>query len=228
MFILYSLYHLIRVIQVRYNRYINNRAASSMSFFSQGDDEDDDDDDETDDEASEATTIPSENEQRLSESSDVSSLDKNNNSSSNSKRRHLHHREAKSEPFRTSSLHRRHASSKREDRISDERDESRVNNEYFLLTQEGAASVKVEDEIYLNTNTGNICSNCLKKYNPNPYSPSNEPVTTHADTVELPTSEKRKTLISFLYLFVCSLWCTFMLTVVHDRVPDIDRYPPFA
>ncbi len=39
-------------------------------------------------------------------------------------------------------------------------------------------------------------------------------------------SEKLKTFISLFYLFLASVWSAFMLTVVHDRVPDMAKYPP--
>lgn len=38
--------------------------------------------------------------------------------------------------------------------------------------------------------------------------------------------EKRKTFLAVVYLFVTCLWTSFMLTVVHDRVPDMEKYPP--
>ena len=38
--------------------------------------------------------------------------------------------------------------------------------------------------------------------------------------------EKRKTLVSMIYLFFIGMWTSFILTVVHDRVPDMQKYPP--
>lgn len=38
--------------------------------------------------------------------------------------------------------------------------------------------------------------------------------------------EKRRTFLAVVYLFVTCLWTSFMLTVVHDRVPDMNKYPP--
>lgn len=38
--------------------------------------------------------------------------------------------------------------------------------------------------------------------------------------------EKRKTLVSMIYLFMIGLWTSFILTVVHNRVPDMAKYPP--
>ncbi len=38
--------------------------------------------------------------------------------------------------------------------------------------------------------------------------------------------EKRKTLISALYCFLATLWTAFIVTVSHDRVPNMTKYPP--
>lgn len=48
---------------------------------------------------------------------------------------------------------------------------------------------------------------------------SNSPIRTNR-------GEKRKTALAVVYLFVTCLWTSFMLTVVHDRVPDMEKYPP--
>ncbi|XP_072050859.1 sphingomyelin synthase-related protein 1-like [Amphiura filiformis] len=38
--------------------------------------------------------------------------------------------------------------------------------------------------------------------------------------------EKRKTFLSFIYVFLVFLLTAFTMVVVHDRVPDMERYPP--
>ena len=35
-----------------------------------------------------------------------------------------------------------------------------------------------------------------------------------------------KTALSFIYVFAVFLLTAFVMTVVHDRVPDMDKYPP--
>ena len=70
--------------------------------------------------------------------------------------------------------------------------------------------------------SGYICEKCLKKI-------EKQSDLTNVSTNEaciLRKSEKLKTFISLLYLFLASIWSAFMLTVVHDRVPDMAKYPP--
>ncbi|CAF1416307.1 unnamed protein product, partial [Didymodactylos carnosus] len=38
--------------------------------------------------------------------------------------------------------------------------------------------------------------------------------------------EKRKTFFSFLYAFMSCLWTSYIMAVVHDRVPNTTKYPP--
>ena len=40
------------------------------------------------------------------------------------------------------------------------------------------------------------------------------------------SGEKRKTAVAMIYLFLIGLWTSFVLTVVHDRVPDMHKHPP--
>jgi hypothetical protein len=70
--------------------------------------------------------------------------------------------------------------------------------------------------------SGHICENCLKKINQANTDPANDLIK-HTQHLK---SEKFKTLLSFIYLFGCALWTAFMLTVVHDRVPNMEKYPP--
>jgi hypothetical protein len=74
----------------------------------------------------------------------------------------------------------------------------------------------------------NFCENCLKKFDDSPYSnfaningksSQNMPIRSYK-------GEKRKTFVSMIYLFMIGLWTSFVLTVVHDRVPDMQKYPP--
>lgn len=68
--------------------------------------------------------------------------------------------------------------------------------------------------------TPNLCENCYKVFHHSfETSANNCPIRNHR-------GEKRKTLVSVIYLFLTCLWTSFMLTVVHDRVPDMQKYPP--
>jgi hypothetical protein len=69
--------------------------------------------------------------------------------------------------------------------------------------------------------SGHICEKCLKKFENNSDT-ANELLSCSSSL----KSEKLKTFASVLYLFLASMWSTFMLTVVHDRVPDMQKYPP--
>lgn len=73
------------------------------------------------------------------------------------------------------------------------------------------------------SNMPNFCENCLRKFDNSPYA-------NFSRSEKLPIrcykGEKRKTLVSMIYLFLIGLWTSFILTVVHDRVPDMQKYPP--
>ncbi len=70
----------------------------------------------------------------------------------------------------------------------------------------------------------NFCENCLKKFDNSPY--SNYSQVNMNIPIRCYKGEKRKTLVSMIYLFVSGLWTSFILTVVHNRVPDMAKYPP--
>ncbi|CAF0841890.1 unnamed protein product [Adineta ricciae] len=38
--------------------------------------------------------------------------------------------------------------------------------------------------------------------------------------------EKRKTLVSFIYALISGIWTSFIMVVVHNRVPNVQKYPP--
>lgn len=68
--------------------------------------------------------------------------------------------------------------------------------------------------------TPNLCDNCYKVYH------HSFEINTNNCPIRSYRGEKRKTLVSVIYLFLTCLWTSFMLTVVHDRVPDMQKYPP--
>jgi len=82
----------------------------------------------------------------------------------------------------------------------------------------------MQNELHDN-NMLNFCENCLKKFDDSPYSNYSANNGQNA-IIRSYKGEKRKTLVSMIYLFLTCLWTSFMLTVVHDRVPDMQRYPP--
>ncbi|CAF1532923.1 unnamed protein product [Adineta ricciae] len=38
--------------------------------------------------------------------------------------------------------------------------------------------------------------------------------------------EKRKLLVSFIYALISGIWTSFIMVVVHNRVPNVQKYPP--
>jgi sphingomyelin synthase-related protein 1 len=107
----------------------------------------------------------------------------------------------------------------------------KINNNFCFFKKIGIKSsqssnfLKNKNSDELNSIEVNFCENCLKKFDHSPYSNystsngSNSPIRNYK-------GEKRKTLVSMAYLFLTCLWTSFMLTVVHDRVPDMQKYPP--
>ncbi|CAF3628768.1 unnamed protein product [Adineta steineri] len=56
-------------------------------------------------------------------------------------------------------------------------------------------------------------------------------LTTNISGVEKPIfnnirGEKLKTLVSFLYALLSGIWTSFIMVVVHNRVPNVQKYPP--
>ncbi|CAF2206895.1 unnamed protein product [Rotaria magnacalcarata] len=65
----------------------------------------------------------------------------------------------------------------------------------------------------LETNLHNSSSSCQKSY--------------EGKTIfKTPTGEKRKTLVSFIYALISGIWTSFVMVVVHNRVPNVQKYPP--
>lgn len=96
-----------------------------------------------------------------------------------------------------------------------------VNRNKKYLVKKVAMSHHADDDESNEDET--LCDSCLKKVMTNggiiPNHGSYSPVKSHR-------GEKRKTLLSVFYLFISCLWTSFVLTVVHDRVPDMEKYPP--
>jgi hypothetical protein len=82
-----------------------------------------------------------------------------------------------------------------------------------------------EPSLIAATPTKNICLSCLRKIDNSPYTNFES---TPFGYVPLKSykGEKRRTIVATAYLFFTILWSSFMLTVVHDRVPDMQKYPP--
>ncbi|CAF3196640.1 unnamed protein product [Rotaria socialis] len=65
----------------------------------------------------------------------------------------------------------------------------------------------------LETNSHNSSSSCQINYK-------------EKTIFKTPTGEKRKTLVSFIYALISGLWTSFIMVVVHNRVPNVQKYPP--
>lgn len=79
----------------------------------------------------------------------------------------------------------------------------------------------VSDNDSIHKISGYICEKCLNKIEKN--SDLTNASICNASNLK---SEKFRTFVSVAYLFLASVWSAFILTVVHDRVPDMTKYPP--
>lgn len=216
-----NLYHMIRLMQIRYNRYINK--SKSASFFSNNSDDDDDGDN-----ISESSRNESENDDEdyldsedflikepeklkknylISEKSGNTSYDENFNEKIKCKTNKL---------MKNGSIH-----------------HHLINEANRELNQKSPSpgrqsGLKKSDSFFgkekSQLNLPNFCENCLKKFDNSPY--SNYSKSNMDMPIRCYKGEKRKTLVSMLYIFCIGLWTSFILTVVHDRVPDMQKYPP--
>jgi hypothetical protein len=195
-----NLYHLIKVLQISYNRYCNNLSSAS-SFFSNSSSRSSTDDEHEDDE-------------KQNEEIKNDSINEQANYEDDS------HKETVKD-----SLTHRHL-------INETMKQIKINNSFdcenMFNGQKSSHSHKngsaiISDSQNDDTNMANFCENCLKKFDHSPY-------TNYSQNPNMPLrsykGEKRKTLVSIIYLFLTCLWTSFMLTVVHDRVPDMEKYPP--
>jgi hypothetical protein len=193
-----NLYHLIKVLQITYNRYCNNLSSASSFFSNSSSRNSTDDEDENDDE-------------KQNEDIKNESINDQANYEDDS------HKETVKD-----SLTHRHLLNETMKRV-------KINNTFdcenmfvgLNLPKNGSAIIP--DSQNDDTNMTNFCENCLKKFDHSPY-------TNYSQNTNMPLrsykGEKRKTLVSIIYLFLTCLWTSFMLTVVHDRVPDMEKYPP--
>jgi hypothetical protein len=197
-----NLYHLIKVLQITYNRYCNNLSSAS-SFFSNSSSKTSTDDED-------------ENEQKH-EDDDI----KNDSINDQANYEDDGHKETNVKD----SLTHRHL-------INETMKQIKINNTFDCENMFSGlksphshknGSAIITDSQNDETNMTNFCENCLKKFDHSPY-------TNYSQNPNMPLrsykGEKRKTLVSIIYLFLTCLWTSFMLTVVHDRVPDMEKYPP--
>jgi hypothetical protein len=267
-----NLFHLIRILQIRYNRYINNKSANTF-FTTTSDDEDnciykdeneklderngtatddEDDEDNTNDDDDEAGEYENDK-ARESEKEERATLDTDSETAEEAEREqasstHFSNGDhaSSSTKYQTqsnadsSSASHRKRPTKRNDSSSSssnqngkksgskKRDEANIEyNSYDKLhTKELKRSPSDDDPHLFNTQSvPNFCENCLRKFDSNPYS-NYAQMDAQRTPLRNYKGEKRKTLASVIYLFLTCLWTSFMLTVVHDRVPDMQKYPP--
>ena len=248
-----NLYHQIRMMQINFNRYMNRKQNSSF-FSSHSDDEDDEDDDDSDDNnltrnESQYVKEKSNNCFKFDKTKEskwvVNSLpdlmrvwskefllladSKNTNYDEDCN--DYNHLSSSNNP---NSLVHRHL-------INESQHEQNILGEKYIGSELNAdARMPNQKDIFHNAKKNehlfdeeenavpNFCENCLKKFDHSPY--SNFANMGNKSSQNLPIrcykGEKRKTLVSMFYLFSIGLWTSFILTVVHDRVPDMQKYPP--
>jgi hypothetical protein len=184
-----NLYHLIKVLQIRYARYMNE---SKTNIFSTSDEDD------------------------LSNGSDIEKIatDSESDELSSTKLNNTNFKEDSKNPSKVSNnttyestLDNKCNSSNRhlinEDILGNKK--SNINNS--SINKRKKTRLDLDKEMSL----PNFCENCLKKFDSSPYTNYGQNSTNF--TMRNSNGEKRKTFASALYLFVTSLWSAFMLTV---------------
>ena len=190
-----NLYHLIRVLQIRYNHYMNNR---KKQFFQEEFDKDSDinvleDENELNDELNSTRLNDLDLDNREEDSPEIFSKNQTSyeslslNTSIQNKESLSINRHLISEDLNTNS------------------NLNNLNNLESSKVNKNVLDFEEEDSM------PNFCENCLKKFDSSPYTnyaqnSTNSPMGYNG--------EKRKTLASALYLFLTSLWTAFMLTVI--------------
>lgn len=203
-----NLYHEIRLKQVQYNRYMNKK--SSDSFFNSNTDDEDSSDQSSDDEI---LTKKLDNNIKKSfllspKPGDVN-YDENWNEKTTANLNSSH---------KNNIIH-RHLINESENELNSSRLGTPAHTP--RMTKK---NTRLFSEDKYDTNMPNFCENCLKKFDSSPYANFSRPG--ESIPIRCYKGEKRKTLASMVYLFLIGLWSSFMLTVVHDRVPDMQKYPP--
>jgi sphingomyelin synthase-related protein 1 len=98
-------------------------------------------------------------------------------------------------------------------------------NLYFSIKKLQKSFEQIKNDSYLAENdsihkiSGHICENCLKQTN-------ESSLNFKIQDLEKLKNEKLKTFLSIIYCFCTCLWTSFVLTIVHNRVPDMNKYPP--
>jgi hypothetical protein len=194
-----NLFHLIRTVQLKHAKYVNK--SESKKFFNDSTDEEDDEENESEANFSNDDVMQSSNNELTATDPENANTD---NQSDNSMLLNLK---------KTKSVR----SKKPVNLDQNHNQESTQHSHGNQLLDESSPP--------LATPTKNICLNCLKKIDTSPYT-NFEPTPYGFVPVRSYKGEKRKTLVAVFYLFFTCLWTSFMLTVVHDRVPDMEKYPP--
>ena len=211
-----NLFHLICTLQMKHGKYLNK--SESKKFFHDSTEEEDDDDDDNDDEDIHLSDNYSTEEAHSRRSGEDAAFGGQSSELN----------EAIDDPETIYETIKRTKKSSRATRNNKIAKDNKNNNENETNVSNGADLVmnEIADSVTVTaTPTKNFCLNCLKKIDNSPY---NYFETTSRGFVPIKSykGEKRKTLVAVMYLFFTCLWTAFMLTVVHDRVPDMQKYPP--
>lgn len=227
-----NLYHMIRLIQIRYNRYMN-KMKSMDSFFtrpSSGNDSNSSNNSSSDDSGDENALIE---ESKIIKQSFllIDNADLNNNYDVNlSKNKNTNKSTPNSNNQKVknkNSIVHRHLLNETDTNLKNNGN----NGSIYIKKKKSKNSSKTNGSLLLEDNDKsdsdmpNFCENCLKKFDSSPYSNFSQ-TNNNNSPIRCYKGERRKTLVSMIYLFLIGLWTSFILTVVHDRVPDMEKYPP--
>ena len=208
-----NLYHLIKILQIKYNRYKNKQRSSNI--FSNSEDEA---------EAQGSDII--DDLTQLDEFKEMNSTNENlKDNEINNSENHISYDSTslsanKNGPVKkaakknTSSIVNRQLIN--DDLIlSGKNVESKAEKSFSKLNFEHDDDDD-DDNYDIDENMPNFCENCLKKFDYSPYTNYGQ---NSMDNIQIKSykGEKRKTFVSLIYLFLTCLWTAFMLTVVHDR-----------
>ena len=199
-----NVYHLIRILQIKYNRYMNKR---ETNIFSISDDEDLVKESDVDD-LGKLDVMDNLNSTKVFNDEHTEGDESKNENQTTYESLSISRNKIKNDTTKNSSSINRHLINEdithnENSRANGDIDEEKLNKNFSRL--------EFDDEN--DENLPNFCENCLKKFD---YSPYTNYAQNSMDNLQIRCykGEKRKTLVSLIYLFLTCLWTAFMLTVV--------------
>jgi hypothetical protein len=213
-----NLLHLILNLQNKYNKVMAKKA--SNSFFS------DTTDDDEDEERNISLSLENSDHQNNRELDDIESDEPLNNASSNNNKNVSLRKNSNSNE---SPLNHKLKPSMSNTSLNNNKQKVSKNSQEKKEFADAAAAANENNNIHHDDNltnpTNGFCLSCLKKIENSPYT-YYEQTPYGLAPLRSYKGEKRRTLVAVIYLFFTCLWTSFSLTIVHDRVPDMEKYPP--